>query len=107
MKRLLLALLIGCFFSFVPVAAFKIQTDAGPSHLLKHGADALLFPGYVVALALSLGRFHDIRFGLIVLLNIAIYAGVAYLGLTLRTKFKAKFGRPSRNSISGPSSPVA
>ena len=105
MKRLLLALLIGCVLASVPVTAFKIPSDAGLSHLLKNGADALLFPGYVVALALSLGRFHDVRFGLIVLANIAIYAGLAYLALTLWAKFRAKFGGPFRNSASGPSTP--
>jgi len=106
MKRLLLALLIGCVLTFLPIAAFKIPSDAGLSHLLKNVADALLFPGYVVALALSLGRFHDIRFGLIVFVNIAIYAGLAYFALTLRAKFKAKLARPSRNSITGPSTPA-
>ena len=92
MKRLLLALLIGCVLTFVPVTAFKMPSEAGLSHLLKNGADALLFPGYVVALALSLGRFHDIRFGVVVFANVAIYAGFAYLVLTRLTKFKSKLG---------------
>jgi hypothetical protein len=79
MKRLLLALLIGCAFTLVLVMTLKLRADAGLSHLLRNGADALLFPGYVVSLALSLGRFHDIRFGVVESANAAIYSGLAYL----------------------------
>lgn len=107
MKRLLLALLIGCVLTFVPVTALKMPSEAGLLHVLKNGADALLFPGYIVALGLSLGRFHDIRFGVVVFANIAIYAGLAYLTLTLLTKFKSKLGGRSQNSAGGPSTPQA
>jgi hypothetical protein len=45
-----------------------------------------------VALALSLGRFHDIQFGVVVFANVAIYAGLAYLALTLLTNLNPSVG---------------
>lgn len=87
MKRLLLALLISCVLTLIPMTAFKLPSDIGLSHLLKNVADALLFPGYALALVLSLGQFHDIRLGVVLSFDIAIYAGLAYITLTLLTKF--------------------
>jgi hypothetical protein len=79
MKRLFLALLIGCALTFVLVTALKLRADSGLSHLLKNVSDALLFPGYVVALVLTLGRFHDVRFETVEFANAVIYSGLAYL----------------------------
>jgi hypothetical protein len=90
MKRLLLALLIGCGLTFVLVTTLKLRADSALSHLLRNGADVLLFPGYVVSLGLSLGRFHDIRFGVVVSANAAIYSGLAYLSLVVWKKLNAK-----------------
>jgi hypothetical protein len=104
MKRLLLALLTGCALTFALVTTLKLRTDSGLSHLLKNGADALLFPGYVVALALSLGRFHDIRFGVVELANAAIYSGLAYLSMVVWKKLKDKSNGLPR-AANGPSAP--
>src|SRR5579859_1039030 len=103
-KRLLLALLIGCSVSFLPVAALNLPLDSSLSHLYKNAADALLFPGYVVALAVSLGRFHDVRFGFVVLANVAVYSGFAYFVLAVLVSLRAKFGAP-RHSGNGPTIP--
>jgi len=67
-------------------------------------ADALLFPGYVVALAVSLGRFHDVRFGFVVFANVVVYSLFTYILLTGLVNIRAKFGAP-RHSGNGPSVP--
>ena len=100
MKRLILALVIGCVFSFLPMAAFEMSSGSWIWSQLKNAANALLYPGYAAALALSLGRFHDLSFSLVICVNVAIYTGIAYLALTLWSKFKAGGGRHRRKVYS-------
>ncbi len=89
-KRLFFAFEIASVLTSVPVGVLEIQSDSGLALSLRHGADVLLFPGYALTLALTLGRFHDARFGLVAFTNVVVYFAAAYFVLTIRARFKAK-----------------
>jgi hypothetical protein len=82
-KRLLVSVLIGCFLGLVPLAALDLPVGSLLSRLLQNGASAVLFPGYLLTLVLSLGRLHDVRFSVIVSADIAIYSILAYVTILI------------------------
>jgi hypothetical protein len=54
-----------------------------------------MYPGYLVALALSMGRVDDINFTLLEIANVVFYFGVTYLLLTALAKFRSKPQSPT------------
>ena len=90
MKRLSFAFVIASVITSVSVGVLEIQSDSGLALSLKNGAAVLLFPGYAVTLAFTLGRFHDVGFGLVAFTNFVVYFGVAYFALKIRTRLNAK-----------------
>jgi hypothetical protein len=60
MRRLFLALLIGCLLSILPIAILKLPTDSGMVGSLKRGITNLMVPG-VFGLIVSGGRIDDIN----------------------------------------------
>ncbi len=90
MRKLFYSLLMGCVVGLAPLMISKLPFESGLSHVLKSGSNALLFPGYVIALALALGRFHDINFTALEVANVAVYSGLTYLLLRGFAWFKAR-----------------
>jgi hypothetical protein len=107
MRRLFLALLIGCFFAILPIAILKLPSDSGIVGSLKWGVTNLMIPGGFVGLVASGGRIDDINLWVSGLANFLFYFGIAYLSLIVWGRLKPKPGKPPRISANGSSTPAS
>lgn len=89
-KTILWAFLAGCTIGLLPMIVEKLSLDSTSFRYLANVADFLSYPGYVVALGLVGGRFHDLSFTVLIWANVAIYSGLAYSALTVISKLRSK-----------------
>jgi hypothetical protein len=102
MRRLFLALIIGCVLSILPIAILKLPTDSGMVGSLKWGITNLMVPGGFVGLIASGGRIDDIDPWVSGFANFLFYFAIAYLSLTAWGRLKPKSGELPRISANGP-----
>jgi len=92
MRRLVLALLIGCALSILPIAILKLPSDSGTVGSLKWGITNLMIPGTLIGYIAAGGRIDDVSPWLSGFVNMLVYFGLAYLSLTVWVKLKTKSG---------------
>jgi hypothetical protein len=82
------AALLGCFIGFSPLIVERASQSSRLAHFSSDAAAVLSYPGYVVALGIARGRFHDIDLKTIVIANIVIYFCAIYFVPAVLQKFK-------------------
>jgi hypothetical protein len=90
MRRFVLALLVGCALSLLPIAILKLPSDSGMVGSLKWGVTNLMIPGSLIGYIAAGGRIDDISSWLAAFANMLFYFGLAYLLLTVWAKFKTR-----------------
>lgn len=88
MRRIVCSVLTGCISTGAGLVLAQ-STVHTTSDFREIVGSALLYPGYVVALLLSLGRFHDVSLPVIAAANVMVYSAASYILLVLLAKRKA------------------
>jgi hypothetical protein len=65
--------------ALTPLMLAQSRLQSGFPNILKSVFSVLMYPGDLVALALSMGHVDDINFTLLEIANVAFYFGVTYL----------------------------
>ena len=90
MRRLFYSLIIGFVVGLTPVMLAQSLSESGL--LVRRLVGVFMYPGYLVAMAVSMGRVDDINFTLLEIANVVFYSGVTYLFLIALAKFGTKAG---------------
>jgi hypothetical protein len=90
MRRLVIALSIGCVLTILPIAILKLPSDSGMVGSLKWGITNLMIPGTFIGYIAAGGRIDDINPWLSGFANMVFYFGLAYLFLTVWVKLKTR-----------------
>lgn len=87
MRRIIYSLVTGCILTAAGLILVE-STIRTASNFPKLVSSALVFPGYALALLLTLGRFHDVSLSMIAIANVVVYSTVTYLSIMLLSKLK-------------------
>ena len=93
MRRFVLAFLIGCALTILPIAILKLPSDSGMVGSLKWGITNVMIPGTLVGLMVAGGRIDDINPWLSDFANMVFYSGLAYALVVVWAKLKTKSAR--------------
>jgi hypothetical protein len=93
MRRFVLALLMGCALTVLPILILRLPPDSGIVGSLKWGVTNLMIPGTLVGLAVAGGRVDDINPWLSGFANMVFYSGLAYALEVVWAKLKTKSAR--------------
>jgi hypothetical protein len=88
MKRSVIAIVVGCLLTIVPIAVIRSISNGNITSLTFAAAN-LALPGTLMGLILSGRRIDDVNQWIVGFSNFVFYSGLAYLILTASIRIRS------------------